>query len=87
MATCKDCIHKKVCVILAFPEAFENTEWEKEHCDHFKNKADFVEVVRCGKCGARNTTMCCCAHWEDDYETLFDENGFCSGGERREDND
>lgn len=41
---CKDCIHEKICVITAFPEAFENTKWEKEPCDHFKNKADYVEV-------------------------------------------
>lgn len=42
--TCKDCIHKNVCVIIAFPDAFENTKWEKEHCDYCKNKADYAEV-------------------------------------------
>ena len=42
--TCKDCIHDKICVITAFPEAFENTKWEKEPCDHFKNKAEYAEV-------------------------------------------
>jgi hypothetical protein len=31
-------------VIIAFPEAFENTKWEKEPCDHFKNKADYAEM-------------------------------------------
>lgn len=36
MATCKECIHEKLCVIKAFPDAFENTQWEKEPCDHFK---------------------------------------------------
>lgn len=36
MATCKECIHEKLCVIKAFPDAFENTEWSKEPCDHFK---------------------------------------------------
>lgn len=35
MATCKDCIHERVCVIKAFPDAFENTNWDKEPCDHF----------------------------------------------------
>ena len=44
MPTCKNCIHEKVCVIIAFPEAFENAKWEKEPCDHFKDKADYVEV-------------------------------------------
>lgn len=68
MATCKDCIHEKVCVITAFPEAFENTKWEKEPCDHFKDKADFVEVKHsrwenisgfdvCNICG---TSPACC---------------------------
>ena len=41
MATCKECIHEKLCVIKAFPDAFENTQWDKEPCDHFKRKADF----------------------------------------------
>lgn len=41
MAKCKECIHERVCVIKAFPEAFENTGWDKEPCDHFKRKADF----------------------------------------------
>ena len=36
MATCNDCIHRTVCVILAVPDAFENTKWDKEPCDHFK---------------------------------------------------
>ena len=44
MATCNDCIHRRVCVILAFPDAFENTKWDKEPCDHFKPEADFVTV-------------------------------------------
>jgi hypothetical protein len=42
MATCKDCIHEKVCVIKAFPDAFENTQWDKAPCDHFKSTADVV---------------------------------------------
>ena len=35
MARCEECIHEKVCVIKAFPDAFENTEWSKEPCDLF----------------------------------------------------
>jgi FtsZ-binding cell division protein ZapB len=27
-------------VIKAFPDAFENTQWDKEPCDHFKPTAD-----------------------------------------------
>ena len=40
MATCKECIHKKLCVIKIFPDAFENTQWDKEPCDHFLSRAD-----------------------------------------------
>ena len=40
MASCKDCIHERVCVIKAFPDAFENTEWSKEPCDHFESKSE-----------------------------------------------
>ena len=29
MARCEDCIHEKICVIKAFPDAFENTAWDK----------------------------------------------------------
>lgn len=41
---CKDCIHKKVCVIRGFPSAFENTRWEKEPCDHFESKTEWISV-------------------------------------------
>lgn len=40
MVSCKDCIHERVCVIKAFPDAFENTEWSKEPCDHFESKSE-----------------------------------------------
>ena len=49
MATCKECIHEKLCVIKAFPDAFENTQWDKEPCDHFLSTADVApksEVTR-----------------------------------------
>lgn len=44
MAWCngyKDCIHEKVCDMPII---------ETSKCEHFKNKTDFVEVVRCGNC-------------------------------------
>lgn len=43
MASCKDCIHERVCVIKAFPDAFENTEWSKEPCDHFRDLTKLVQ--------------------------------------------
>lgn len=51
--TCKDCVHYEVC-----KDDFEsgylfednNGNYFTDDCDNFKNKADFVEVVRCGRC-------------------------------------
>ena len=45
MATCKDCIYRAMC--------YKHEHYGKENeepCEMFKNKADFVEVVRCKKC-------------------------------------
>lgn len=42
---CKDCIHEKVCVIRGFPSAFKNTRWEKEPCDHFESKTEWISVA------------------------------------------
>lgn len=57
MASCKDCIHERVCVIKAFPDAFENTEWSKEPCDHFESKSEGEWIKKdgfevCSNCDA-----------------------------------
>lgn len=45
--TCKDdCIHYNVCNY----HIDEETPFEVTECNNFKNKADFVEVVRCKDC-------------------------------------
>lgn len=53
MATCKDCIHERVCEELC-PKGllpYHSSEYPAEtFCTEFKNKADFVEVVRCKDC-------------------------------------
>ena len=52
MARCEECIHERLCVIKAFPDAFENTEWNKDPCDHLMPTADVVpraEVDRLNK--------------------------------------
>lgn len=86
MATCNDCIHSRVCVILACPDAFENTKWDKEPCDHFKSQADVVEVVRCKECKHATTDRMCdtdeiLCSWSGRYN---DADGFCNDGERKE---
>ena len=61
-------------------------------CEHFKNKADVVEVVRCKDCKHWNETERQC---ENDYIVSDNEGGasfslnfcpddFCSYGERSE---
>ena len=54
--TCKDCIHNDLCfdngthfIRYVKGEDKENAE-TKCPFKHFKNKADFVEVVRCKEC-------------------------------------
>lgn len=43
--TCKDCLHCKVCL------CNDNYDHHASSlCDHFKNKADVVKVVRCKDC-------------------------------------
>lgn len=41
--TCRDCIHYAICLL-----SHDKDDYKK--CCHFKNKADFVEVVRCKDC-------------------------------------
>lgn len=44
--TCKDCIYYDVCQY----HIDEETDMTVVECGKFKNKSDFVEVVRCKKC-------------------------------------
>ena len=68
--TCKDCVHYEACKEMF--EAYKNDseDWEKDfddcdfgNCNHFKNKADFVEVKR--------------AKWT--YETRYYSCSVCGG--------
>ena len=43
MTSCLDCIHYTICIA-------KNPLVKIEYCYQFKNKADFVEVVRCKDC-------------------------------------
>lgn len=56
--TCKECVHDRVCVIQTFPEAFENTQWEKSPCDHFAKASGWISVdERLPDCGGRFLTI------------------------------
>lgn len=75
--TCKDCIHVEMCHIERCYQdhRFEHRDEIETYCEHFKNKADFVEVVRCKDCKNYNGHRFC-VYFED---TVVDED-FCSYG-------
>ena len=72
--TCKDCIHYEVC---------ENGQWYETPCVHYKNKADFVEVVRCKDCNHwiywADEKRCSC----DLHHAHTHRDDFCSHGVRK----
>ena len=76
--TCKDCIHYDVCELADFCPHLNNP------CRKFKNKADFVEVVRCKDCTRvkkyKELYFCSCDN------TQMEAYDFCSYGERKTDN-
>ena len=79
--TCKDCVCYEKCKSsrLDFAESANPTHI----CKYFKNKADFVEVVRCKDCRYRDE-MCMCSHpKQEGILPLTYPLDFCSYGERR----
>ena len=87
-ATCKDCVHYELCkddveLHHDFYDCLEEDGVEK-HCEYFKPKSRFVEVVRCKECKHRVKPSKMCAHpkavgW-DAIEPEDDD--FCSYGEK-----
>lgn len=89
--TCKDdCIHYEACLDAEIDECSITTDKEYDdmtrYCGCFKNKENFAEVVRCGKC----------KEWKRNVGVVDSPNGhcfyhgiqmnaydFCSYGERR----
>ena len=73
---CKNCVHYDICLLHLKGD-------EDKRCQRFKNKADFVEVVRCKDCEYHEirglTTEYCVKN------RMFVESDFyCSYGERKE---
>ncbi len=85
--TCNNCIHYEVCQY----HITEETTMTVEECDNFKNKADFVEIVRCKKCKHGDVSII--SRTIDGEETIAcycnvkgkitDIDGYCPGGERK----
>ena len=84
MASCNDCIHRELCNVHGYVDADE--------CGVYKNKADFVEVVRCKDCKHRYFYDEFDRNRQKIYKCTFcgilhkgvDDNAFCSYGERKD---
>lgn len=75
--TCNDCIHYDVCkddYELGYLFKDENGNYFTDDCQYFKNKADFVEVVRCKDClhkiNYKGRAMCTLAVTEKGKQTM-----------------
>lgn len=80
--TCKDCIHDGTC------HYFADDMRDKYCCEDFKNKADFVEVIRCKDCGFRDDNLITTSQNIDCYmckrhHSLILLTDFCSYGKRK----
>ena len=82
MASCYECLHINVC------KAYEPEDADCI-CNQFKNKADFVEVVRCKDC-KKWTKEHTCKEFTADRSPLrgkitfvTEPNDFCSYGTRK----
>lgn len=73
MATCKECLHYDVCI-------FHTNGNENEKCQHFKNAADVVEVVRCKDCDVPHNRWLGCPNLNG---LIPPPDFYCARGERR----
>ena len=70
MPTCKQCLHEELCNIQGYADA--------DDCCCYKDKADFVEVVRCKDCPHQE--QCCEFIMISGKDKTID---FCSEGIRK----
>ena len=81
--SCKDCVHYDVCQY----HIDEETDMTINECGKFKNKADFVEVVRCKDCEHghwnQETLFGRCVDFCDYTDLRIDKEHFCSYGQKK----
>lgn len=92
MKHCEKCLYYEKCKVEMdeAPDDIFTFFPYNEDCPHFKNKADFVEVVRCKDCKHRGKDECMFhinGEPADEEFLLKCDNDFCSYGERKTDND
>lgn len=73
MAKCKDCLHYEACS--NFSKIINSAVDVETGCEHFKNRIDVTEVVRCKDCFANG---CCSVQIDLD---MGDE-GYCPKGRK-----
>ncbi len=86
-AICEKCIHYEMCkaeMDLAPDDTFTFFPYN-EDCPHFKNKADFVEVVRCKDCEKENRFDCPLCYIEKQTLQFINHNAdfYCGYGKRK----
>lgn len=82
---CEDCVHHDLCfdngtLFINFTTTGRKAENVETNCPfkNFKNKSEFVEVVRCKDCGSYNKHYGECTL----NGSHFGENGYCCRGTR-----
>ena len=92
--TCKDCIFNEICERQEDLVQLDDFTWDEygesneveEYCSIFRNKADFVEVVRCKDCRHYEADIICeGVGYCNEHQKGMRENNFCSYGERWKD--
>ncbi len=84
MTLCEKCIHGEICAERDCMD--EDDERAMGHCHRFKNKADFVKVVRCKDCKHCLDLIMggmWCEHPDKIMPLGSNPDDFCSYGERR----
>lgn len=89
MSNCKKCLSEEVC---RYNDGINLYCKDDYKCTHFKNKADFVEVVRCENCkygdvstisktiDGKENIACYC----NLKNVVTDLDNYCPSGERRD---
>ena len=79
MTTCKDCLKYDIC-------PFNSKTHEKENCKYFKDKTNFVEVVRCKDClyATKRYGHLNCIHGVSYRNSWNKPDEYCSHGVRKD---
>ena len=84
---CEKCIYYDACLL--HEDNFIDDVAKNGFCGKFKNRADFVEVVRCKDCKYQDDCARQMVHTRRDYVleqniSSYNKVDFCSYGERRD---